>query len=181
MDSWPDRSDKDKDKDSHEDSDKNKDRQIINLMVGLDYTIKPSELHPKSQMMNPCTEWNRRAEVEIAPAALLWRTLRGARYVRAWGRWYKNWNLIVQKWWSTQAVMWSEVWSWQPPGNHNLSVIKSNLSSLWMSKNKRKKHWRHFIIMKLRQNLIGMGRTSSWQGLNSGSLMVLTVTWWDTH
>ena len=75
--------------------------------------------------------------------------------------------------------MWSEVWSWQPPGNHNLSVIKSNLSSLWMSKNKRKKHWRHFIIMKLRQILIGMGRTSSWQGLNSGSLMVLTVTWWD--
>ena len=33
--------------------------------------------------------------------------------------------------------------------------------------------------MKLRQILIGTERTSSWQGLNSGSLMALTVTWWD--
>ena len=41
-------------------------------------------------MMNPCTEWNGRAEVEIAATTLLRRTLRGACYVRARGRWYKT-------------------------------------------------------------------------------------------
>ena len=97
----------------------------------------------------------------------------------------KRGNILLQGS-SAQAVMWSEVWSWQPPGDHSLSmsaflsVLESNLSALWISKNKRKKHSGHFImIMNLRQMLIGRERTSSWQGLNSGSLMALTVTWWD--
>ena len=71
---------------------------------------------------------------------------------------------------------------WSFHANFHLSNsyrIKFKFTIIVKKREKTFKSFYHQIIDWLRQILIGMERTLSWQGLNSGSLMVLTVTWWD--